>query len=398
MTTPAEIPETLLELERAVEALAAAGELSLPPYPAVALRVRQVLERKTFGFEEIARLVRSDAALAAGILRIANSATYGRGAPVTALTQAVTRVGAQQVLRLLLATGLSLHANAPGPLLPLRRLFWIEGLSSAAICEALARLRTLRVEEAFVLGLLHDFGRIVAAASLERILERRAEPGRFPTAAWSAVADRLHVPLGTALAARWGLPRLVAEAIALHHQEGAACEDPALLEVVRAADQVTPRLVQGAALTAADLVAAPGVAARERAEVARALEAIPDFVAAYEGPATPEGAAPAFFEPKPPPPGGARFAVTVSLGGRQRTYAAVAIAADVVSLVGADPLPMNRLIEVTLQAGPAPLVVWALARECQPVLGGYAIELRPFALDAAARARWSALCGGGGEG
>jgi hypothetical protein len=52
-------------LERSVQDLVTAGAVPIPPYPAVALRVKQAAVQKNVGLAEISRLVRSDGALAA---------------------------------------------------------------------------------------------------------------------------------------------------------------------------------------------------------------------------------------------------------------------------------------------------------------------------------------------
>src|SRR5689334_7740805 len=93
----------LAELELAVQELVALGTVPIPPYPAVALRLKQEMQRERFGLADAAHLIRSDATLAADVLRCANSALYRRGEPVTNLSQAVTRIGAAQLMRLVVA-------------------------------------------------------------------------------------------------------------------------------------------------------------------------------------------------------------------------------------------------------------------------------------------------------
>src|SRR5512141_1023507 len=183
-------------LERAIRERVADGTLRIPPYPAVAVRVQEALGRKDAGLGEVAELVGGDAVLAASILRCANSVMYRRGSPLTELLQAITRIGAAEVMRLLLASGLSAGAQAVGALVSIRRLIWIEGLASAAVCQELARLRGLRTEEAFVLGLLHDFGKIVASSALEALLEEGQFEGRWPLEVWAAMVERHHVAVG----------------------------------------------------------------------------------------------------------------------------------------------------------------------------------------------------------
>jgi len=396
-----DLPEQLWRLEEALHARAAAGEIAIPPYPAVALRVQEVMGRKNFGLAEVAELIGADAVLAADILRCANSVMYRRGASVIDLTQALTRIGVQQVMRLLIASGLATSAQALGPLVPLRRMVWIEGLSGAAVCQELARLRGLRTEDAFTLGLLHDFGKVVALASLEGMLEQERIEERFDRSAWEAVVERLHQPLGLAMAARWRLPKLVGEVVAAHHGGADGCSDPKLLAAVQVSDRVVHLLLHKARVTEQDLAGVDGLAAAERAPVAAVLEQIPDFVAAFETPAsTAAVASPRIAPPPAPPPPGAvpgrravRFGVSVSVSRRPRMFSACAIDEEGLVATGEEPLPENRLLEAKVY-GPQPFTIWVLSRQCGRDGAGYLVELQPFALTGPLKELWSQLVAG----
>src|ERR1700761_5624005 len=87
---PAAVPD---ELEKALLAMMDAGAVKIPPYPAVALKLNQVLARPDFGLSDIIAVLSADQSLVASVLRAANSAYFNRG-EVTSLQQAVLRVGA----------------------------------------------------------------------------------------------------------------------------------------------------------------------------------------------------------------------------------------------------------------------------------------------------------------
>jgi HD-like signal output (HDOD) protein len=349
----------------------------------VALRVQETMARKGVGLGEVAGLIGADAVLAADVLRCANSAMYRRGAPVIDLTQALTRIGVQQVMRLLLASGLAVHAQAVGPLVLLRRMVWIEGLAAAAVCQELAGLRGLRAEEAFTLGLLHDFGKIVALTCLEGLLEGEPPRAPLPRAEWEGLVDRHHVRLGLITADRWHLPPLVHEVIAAHHGGGAPCSDARLLEVVRTGDAVVRFLLDKAHVAPADLAAVAGLAPGERERLAQVLEHVPDFVAAFETPAaaaavpTPCVAQPETTLPLPGRP--ARLGVSVSVARRPRLYTATSVSAGGLVLAGEEPLPENRLLEAKIYAEP-PFTLWVLSRLCRRDGAGWRVEVQPFAL------------------
>jgi HD-like signal output (HDOD) protein len=394
-----DVPEPLWRLEQALEAQASLGDVVVPPYPAVAMRVQDVMSRKNFGLSEVAELIGADAVLAADILRCANSVMYRRGAPVIDLTQALTRIGVQQVMRLLLASGLATHAQALGPLVPLRRMVWIEGLAGAAVCQELARLRGLRTEDAFTLGLLHDFGKVVAVSGLEASLEQEKIQESFDREDWERVVERLHQPLGLAMAARWGLPKLVSEVIAAHHGAKLDCSDPRLLAVVAHSDAVVALLLRKARVTEQDLAGVTGLAAAERAPVALVLEQIPDFVAAFESPASSAAvAAPRISTPPPsamavPGRRPVKFGASISVARRPRMFSVTQIGDDALVMTGDEPVPENRLLEAKLY-GPQPFSTWVLSRRCQRDGAGYLVEVQPFALTGPLKELWSQLVSG----
>ena len=402
-TDDAQPPDLVAQLDRELEALARSAGTVLPPYPAVALRVRNAMGRPDFGLAEVAHLVSADAALAADVLRCANSPLYRRGAAASNLTQAITRIGAHEVMRLLLASCLAAHVHAAGPLAPLRRAIWIEGVAAAAVCQELARLRGLRQEDAFLLGLLHDFGKIVACAGIEASLEKRGGRGAYPVETWESLVERRHVALGLALAERWQLPQALADVISAHHQATAAAPSGSpLVEAVRTTDQIVGILMSSPGLSSTELERVPGLAKFvEREAVARVIQKIPEFVEAFEA-QTPAAPTPSqrISQPETTLTSGARpvrFNVTVSSGRVSRQYTAAAIAPNGLAVLGNEPLADRKLHETTIHAEPGPLHIWALTRLTLREGSSYRVELHPFALSGMERGVWSQLVAGAGE-
>src|SRR4051812_11568488 len=192
------------------------GDLQIPPYPAVALKLQKILAREDFALAELLSAVSADQGLVAAVLRSANSAFLNRG-QVVSLQQAVLRIGAEEVGRLALAASLAGEFRAPGSLLCLKQKVWENSVASASICQALAKRRGLQHDDAFVAGLLHDFGWVVGISALERII---AQPNRtVPRSAeqWSAMLEPLHLRVGVEVAGRWNLPQLLRDVMAEHH-------------------------------------------------------------------------------------------------------------------------------------------------------------------------------------
>jgi len=273
-----------LELERAILDLIARDAIRIPPYPAVALRLDALVRRNDFGINEVTTLVVSDQALAADVLRCANSTFYRRGEEVVSLAQVISRIGAREVTRIAMASGLGGQARAPGLLHGLKRQIWHEALASAVLAQQLCRHRKLPPEAGFSCGLLHDFGRVVAAAALEEVLAQRPEAAAHPEGFWAQIIERFHVELGGRVAARWKLPELVADVIGHHHDGACEPSNAEMVAVIGAVDRVNHLLAIRPHLCAEDLAALPEL--RDQAErdlVARAVPEVPAFIAAFEG-------------------------------------------------------------------------------------------------------------------
>src|ERR1041384_2735695 len=74
------------------------GKVELPSFPDVAVRVRKVLADEHVANEQIARIVGSDAGLAARVLTLANSAALNRtGKSAAELKTAINRIGHNNV-------------------------------------------------------------------------------------------------------------------------------------------------------------------------------------------------------------------------------------------------------------------------------------------------------------
>ena len=144
-----------LDLDQSIIELVSKQKVKVPPYPAVAFRIEALVRGANYGLDDLAKLVSSDQVLAADVLRCANSALYARGAPVASVKQAVGRIGAKDVARLALASGLGAHALAAGRLSSVRRKVWLDALASALLAQDLARARKLAPDVAFEIGRAH---------------------------------------------------------------------------------------------------------------------------------------------------------------------------------------------------------------------------------------------------
>ena len=148
------------------------GRVDLPSFPDVAARVQQILSDEAVTGERIARVVSSDAGLAARILTMANSTLLHRGgARVTDLKLAITRIGHENIRTAALAYATAQLRRA-AELTHIRAKLdncWHAGVRVAALAHAMAKESgRVRTDEAMLAGLLHNIGKIYIIARTPR--------------------------------------------------------------------------------------------------------------------------------------------------------------------------------------------------------------------------------------
>ena len=191
------------------------GRVELPSFPDVAVRVRKVLADDDVSNDQIARVVGSDAGLAARLLTLANSAALNRsGKSVADLKTAVNRIGHNNVRTAAVSFAIAQLRRA-GELKHISKeleQLWTEATMVAALSYALAsRAANINADEAMLAGLLHNVGKIYVLARAHRHDSLFKDP-----AAISQVLRDWHANVGKAIVENWGFPPHIADAIAEH--------------------------------------------------------------------------------------------------------------------------------------------------------------------------------------
>src|SRR5690349_7925940 len=173
-TTPIETIERILvqKLER--------GELELPLLPQVASQVMALTSDPAADAAKLSSLIHQDQALAAHVLRIANSPAYMPRSPVVSLQHAVAMLGINLLSEIAFTTSLKSGAfQVPGHEDEVKHL-WRHSLASGAFAKEVARARRVNVESAFLCGLLHAIGKPVVLRTAARIAREQNIPADKP--------------------------------------------------------------------------------------------------------------------------------------------------------------------------------------------------------------------------
>lgn len=191
----------------------AEGSIKLPSLPDTVLKVQRLLAGDGYSAADIAHIINQDNAMAASILRIANSTHFNPGGhAIRNMVAAVQRIGAQAILRLLIGVASRMLCKVRNPeLRDMVSSYQEHSLMVAAAAERIAHIsQAAAPSDAFMAGLLHDQGKDVLIMGVPDELLQVAAPER------RKVISMFHREMGARLMLRWGLPEEF-PLVAQHH-------------------------------------------------------------------------------------------------------------------------------------------------------------------------------------
>jgi putative nucleotidyltransferase with HDIG domain len=210
----------------------------LPVQPGAAMRLLWMLEDPRTSATDLGRLIESDPALSAQVIRLANTAFYGLSGKVASAWRAVTVLGLATVRAIATTAAFDLFSEK-GRSVP--RDFWEHSVTTAAAASALSRRVGIPSSDAFSAGLLHDIGTALlfrrAPRRYDQVLERVKTTGVHVPEAERAEFGMTHADIGGAALASMRFPDKLVEAVGRHHDDPATV-DGVLGRIVIASDTI----------------------------------------------------------------------------------------------------------------------------------------------------------------
>lgn len=186
------------------------GQVDLPAFPEVVARVKSALSKEDVTPVMIARVVASEAGLAARLMTMANSVIMNPGgSAITELKTAIVRIGYNNVRTTAVAYAIS-KLKQSEELQAIRKeleLLWNEATMTATLAWAIARrVPNINADEAMLAGLVHNIGKVYILSRSQRMAG-----GAFNVADTTAIVRDWHANVGRAIVENWGFaPNIVA--------------------------------------------------------------------------------------------------------------------------------------------------------------------------------------------
>ncbi|MHB8056541.1 MAG: HDOD domain-containing protein [Desulfuromonadaceae bacterium] len=191
----------------------------LPTIPVVATKVMQLIESESATAEELAKVVASDPAVAARVLKISNSSFYGCQRQIQTLSHAIVVLGFGTLKSLVVAASVK-QVYQPYGLT--EKMLWEHSFGAGLASRIIAKeTRLVSEEEAFLGGLFHDIGKIIMnnmnSQQFQEAMQRCYNDGITFEKAEQQVYSYTHSEVGGLVLKKWNFPDILMHAVLKHH-------------------------------------------------------------------------------------------------------------------------------------------------------------------------------------
>lgn len=200
------------------------GDLQLASPPSVYFALKTILDDPTKAPKDAAFVIEDDAALAAKLLKIVNSAFFGFPSQISSIARAMTLVGTRELQNLVLAAVIiERFSDLPGQAFSIHD-FWARNLRCALLSREFdAQQGKKYADSAFLCGLVHNIGQLlfyrripVLAREVDLMLQSKMQTDAMDEVLMEQrVIGFDHFQAGAELCRLWKLPEVIVESIRL---------------------------------------------------------------------------------------------------------------------------------------------------------------------------------------
>lgn len=194
------------------------NSLDLPVVSDIATTITQLTSSEGTGIGEIAQLIKTDAAITAKLLSIANSNFYRGLSRIDNLNDALMRIGLNEARRYVLAmVNRNAYRGGRSTTAQYAESTWQHSLATATAARMIAEaLKSASPDKFYTLGLMHEIGVSVILSAVDEADKKGAE---VTTDLICELVHDLHEEVGAYIARRWRMPEDFEQAVSVHHKE-----------------------------------------------------------------------------------------------------------------------------------------------------------------------------------
>ncbi len=197
---------------------------NLPVFPEILTKINQLLKDENSSAEDVSKIIMQDQYLTAKILKIANSAFYGRINNIVNINEAVVVIGLKNINSMLLSIYLEqfFGIGKQQGISVLENLWKHALITAKATSSLIDSINPALTETMYSAGLLHDIGELILLKYEpelynETLKEIKIEGGNNRLLIEETIFGFSHADLGAAMARKWNLPKIIKDTIFFHH-------------------------------------------------------------------------------------------------------------------------------------------------------------------------------------
>jgi putative nucleotidyltransferase with HDIG domain len=216
----------------------------LPVLPANIQKITDIMDDESKSAEDISAIIAADQGLTSKVLKIANSAFYGRMNQVVKISESVVVIGILNMKSMLYAIFMEQVYGGAKEEHGMLSKMWLHSISTALLSQKIMeKFNPGEKDAAYTAGLIHDIGElIILKYEPELFDEIMSEVKDEETLSRVTVEETVmgfsHSDLGAAMARKWALPRSIKNAIFFHHNPDICDADNQVVAAVHLADAI----------------------------------------------------------------------------------------------------------------------------------------------------------------
>jgi putative nucleotidyltransferase with HDIG domain len=214
--------------------------------PQVVIKIQHLISDLNSDITDLSEIIESDQAVAAKVLKMANSAYYGTSGKISSIHQASVLLGYQTLGEIVTMAGTVdiLSGSMPGYGYDSQEL-WKHSLAVAFSAKIIAERQNKKlIHEAHTAGLIHDVGKIILDGyileNMDQISLYMVQEEKSFLDAERHVFGFDHAQIASEVCRTWKIPEKISLAIGCHHQPSVSNGDE-LSYVLHLADHISAK-------------------------------------------------------------------------------------------------------------------------------------------------------------
>ena len=196
-------------------------EVKLPSLPSIALRIIDAVKTDEASLGELAKIVSSDPALAARVLKISNSSFYSLPQKVDSIQKALTILGTEALKNVALSFVIVKWMQTDNGDGFNFEVFWKRAVTSAVAADLVSKAINQKSDDIFITALLQDIGIVILFLCMSEEYLKVFDEKRVTAAPVIEAEKKIfgfdHQEVGTRMLEKWGLPENITKPVQFHH-------------------------------------------------------------------------------------------------------------------------------------------------------------------------------------